>query len=77
MTLSTDPEAPVVFHWINTVISLAKTFIAGTYQGRGRARRQLYLEEFAYHFDRRHLKTGIASRLLVACIQASAHPYGA
>jgi len=39
VTLSDDPEAPVVFHWVNTVISLAKTFIDGTYHGRGRARR--------------------------------------
>ncbi len=34
-TLSDDPEAPVVFHWMNTVISLAKTFIDRTYHGRG------------------------------------------
>ncbi len=67
----------MVFHWVNTVISLVKTFVDGTYHGRGRARRQLYLEGFAYRFNRQHLKTGIASRLLVACIQASAHRYGA
>ena len=42
VTLSTDPKAEVVFHWINIVISNAKTFIDGTYHGRGRARRQLY-----------------------------------
>ena len=63
VTRSDDPEAPVVFPWINTVISLAKTFIEGTYHGRGRARRQLYLEEFVYRFNRRHRDTGIASRL--------------
>ncbi len=58
------------------VISLAKTFIDGTYHGRGRARRQLYLEEFVYRFNRRYMKTGIASRLLIACVQSAAHPYG-
>ena len=76
VTLSDDPEAPVVFHWVNTVISLAKTFIDGTYHGRGRTRRQLYLEEFVYRFNRRHMKTGIASRLLIACVESAAHPYG-
>ena len=76
VTRSDDPEAPVVFPWINTVISLAKTFIEGTYHGRGRARRQLYLEEFVYRFNRRHRDTGIASRLLIACVEAAAHPYG-
>ena len=77
VTLSRDPDAETVFHWVNTVISLAKTFIDGTYHGRGRARRQLYLEEFTYRFNRRHMGTGIANRLLVACIQAPPHPYGA
>jgi len=31
--LCDDPAAPVVFHWVYTVISLAKTFIDGTYHG--------------------------------------------
>ncbi len=65
----------MVFHWVNTVISLAKTFIDGTYHGRGRARRQLYLEEFVYRFNRRPMKTGIAARLLMACVQSPAYPY--
>ena len=77
VTLSRDPDAATVFHGVNTVISLAKTFIDGTYHGRGRARRQLYLEEFTYRFNRRHMGTGTANRLLMACIQAPAHPYGA
>ena len=76
MTLSDDPEAPVVFHWINILISNAKTFIDGTYHGRGRARRQLYLEEFTYRFNRRHFGTRLADRLLVACFTAVPHPYG-
>ncbi len=37
VTLSTDPKAEVVFHWINIVISNAKTFIDGTYHGRGQS----------------------------------------
>jgi transposase-like protein len=74
VTLSSDPEASEVFHWINTVISLAKTFIDGTYHGRGRARRQLYLEEFMYRFNRRHMETGVADRLLIACVTSHPHP---
>ena len=75
VTLSSDPEAPVVFHWINVVISNAKTFLDGTYHGRGRARRQLYLEEFIYRFNRRFLGTRIAKRLLIACVTSTPHPY--
>ncbi|PSR20611.1 MAG: IS1595 family transposase [Sulfobacillus acidophilus] len=74
VTLSTDPEAPEVFHWVNTVISLAKTFIDGTYHGRGRARRQLYLEEFTYRLNRWHMGTRIADRLLVACLSSRPPP---
>ncbi len=68
---------------VNTVISLAKTFIDGTYHGRGRplevpdggrARRQLYLEEFMYRFNRRHMETGVADRLLIACVTSHPHP---
>ena len=76
VTRSDDPEAPVVFHWINIIISNAKTFIDGTYHGLGRARRQLYLEEFFYRFNRRHFETRLADRLLMACFTASPHPYG-
>jgi hypothetical protein len=36
VTVSRDPEAHEVFHWVNIVISNAKTFIDGTYHGRAR-----------------------------------------
>ncbi len=72
VTLSRGPEACEVFHWINTVIGLAKTFIDGTYHGR--ARRQLYLEEFMYRFNRRHMETGVADHLLIACVTSHPHP---
>lgn len=77
VTRGNDPEAPVVFYWINTVSSLAKTFIDGTYHGRGRARRQLYFEELAYRFNRRFLSTCIADRLLMACVASQPHLYAA
>lgn len=69
-TLRRDPEVGTVFHWVNAVISLVQTFIEGAYHGSGHARRQLYLEEFTYRFNRWHMGTGIASRLLLACIHA-------
>jgi len=73
VTLSGDPNVPKVFHWMNTVISLAKTFLDGTYHGR--ARRQLYLKEFTYRFNRRYMGTRIADRLLMACVTSQPHPY--
>lgn len=69
VTPSGDPAAPDVFHWISTVISLAKTFIDGTYHGRGRARRPRYLEEFTYRSNRRRLGTRIAE------LVCEHHPY--
>jgi hypothetical protein len=71
ITLSRDSEVPGVFHWGNTLISLAKTFIDGTFHGCERARRQLYWEEFIYRFNRRHMGTRIADRLLLG---SPAHP---
>lgn len=77
VTLSSDPDTHEIFHWVHIVISNAKTFIDGTYHGRGSARRQLYLEEFAYRFNRRFFHTQIAERLLVACMQNAPYPYAA
>ena len=77
VTRSRDPEAHEVFHGVNSVISNAKTFIDGTYRGRGRARRQLYLEEFAYRFNRRFFGTRIADQLLIACVASTPHPCAA
>lgn len=62
VTFRDDPEAPEGFHGramqrvlgIYTGIRLAKTLTDGTYYGRGRARRPLYLEEFMDRFNRRH-----------------------
>jgi len=34
--LSSEPNVPQVFHWMNTVISPAKPWMDGTYHGRGR-----------------------------------------
>ncbi|MCL4520309.1 MAG: hypothetical protein M1415_01775 [Firmicutes bacterium] len=85
VTLSSDPDAAMVFHWINTVINLAKTFIDGTYHRRrrlsevpegGRARRQPDLEEFTYRCNRRYRGTRIADRLLMACETRQPHLYG-
>ena len=77
ITLCRDPDTHAVFHWVNIVISNAKTFINGAYHGRVRARRPLYLEEFTYRFNRRFFYTRIAERLLMACVQNAPHPYAA
>ena len=76
VTYSNDPEAAHVFRWINTTISNAKAMIDGTFHGCGLALRQLYLEEFAYRFNRRHFGTRTANRLLVACLTTTPAPYG-
>ena len=31
-------------------------------------------EEFMYRFDRRHMGTGVADRLLIACVTGQPHP---
>ncbi len=75
VTLSSSAEAPNVFHWVNVFISNAKTFLDGTYHGRGRARRQLYFAEYVYRYNRRTFGERLPERLLVACLAAHPHPY--
>ena len=75
VTPSTSPDAAEVFHWVNVFISNAKAFLDGTYHGRGRARRQLYFEEYSYRYNRRRFGSQLPHRLLVACLGAPPHPY--
>ena len=46
-------EDPDHLHWLHTVISNAKAFIAGTYHGLDPKHLQAYLSEFCYRFNRR------------------------
>ena len=49
-------EDPDHLHWLHTVISNAKVFIAGTYHGLDPKHLQAYLSEFCYRFNRRDFK---------------------
>ncbi len=71
-----DPvENPDHLHWIHTIISNAKAFIAGTYHGLGRKHLQRYLDEFCYRFNRRKFAGELFNRLLNACISAKTITY--
>ncbi|KJF15750.1 ISXO2-like transposase domain protein [Acidithrix ferrooxidans] len=72
-TLSKDEQAHVTFKWLNILIGNCKKFIDGTYHGR-EEHKQLYLEEFAYRFNRRHFEMSLVERLLNTCVFASPHP---
>lgn len=52
--------------WLHHMIGNAKTFINGTYHGTSTKHLQMYLSEFCYRFNRRHLNGAIFDRLLVA-----------
>jgi transposase-like protein len=61
-----------VLHWTHTIISNAKTFIAGTFHGLPEKNIQRYLDEFCYRFNRRHREPELFDRLLLACVMAPA-----
>ncbi|KJF18134.1 ISXO2-like transposase domain protein [Acidithrix ferrooxidans] len=73
VTLSKDEQAHATFKWFNTLIGNCKKFIDGTYHGR-EERKQLYLEEFVYRFNRRRFGMSLVERLLNTCVFASPHP---
>ena len=52
--------------WLHTMISNAKTLIGGTYHGLGSKHLQVYLDEFAYRFGRRHMLDRIVDRCILA-----------
>ena len=65
VTRSDDPQAPVVFHWVNVLIRPRRL-------SDGTSLKTLN----GYRFNRRHFETRIAVHLLMACSIASPHPYG-
>ena len=69
VTLSSDENAHEVFKWVDTLVSNLKKFIDGTYHGR-EERKQSYLEEFVYRFNRRGKGNGVVERLLNTCALA-------
>lgn len=71
-----DPVTnPDHLKWLHTIISNAKTFIAGTYHGLGCKHLQRYLDEFCYRFNRRKFTLQQFDRTLFACIFAPKLPY--
>ena len=66
-------EDPDHLHWLHTVISNAKAFIAGTFHGLDPKHLQAYLSEFCYRFNRKDFKGHLFNRLLSCC--ASTHTF--
>jgi len=66
--LSSEPEAEEKFRWVHTLISNAKSFIAGTFHGLDKKHLQAYLDEFCYRFNRRKWHSQLFNRLLHACV---------
>jgi len=56
--------------WLHTLISNAKSFIAGTYHGLDDIHLQAFLDEFCYRFNRRHWFDQLFARTLNACSAA-------
>lgn len=73
--LSSEPEAEEKFRWVHTLISNAKSFIAGTFHGLDKKHLQAYLDEFCYRFNRRKWHSQLFNRLLHACVNGPVITY--
>jgi predicted RNA-binding Zn-ribbon protein involved in translation (DUF1610 family)/transposase-like protein len=74
---STPESAAQHLPLVHLAISLAKTFILGTYHGVSRKHLQKYLDEFCYRFNRRFKESQLHESLIRACILASPISYPA
>ncbi|GHU79080.1 DDE transposase [Clostridia bacterium] len=63
-------ENPEHLKWLHTLISNAKSFIAGTYHGLDNVHLQAFLDEFCYRFNRRYWLDQIFARTIKACVVA-------
>jgi transposase-like protein len=64
-----DPKTnPDHLHWLHTIISNLKAFIAGTYHGLDKKHLQRYFDEFCYRFNRRKFEGQLFNRLLSASV---------
>ena len=67
-----DPhDNPDHLHWLHTIVSNMKAFIAGTYHGLDKKHLQRYFDEFCYRFNRRKFGHQLFNRLLTACVQGT------
>jgi hypothetical protein len=67
---STPESAAKHLPLVHLAISLAKTFILGTYHGVSRKYLQNYLDEFCYRFNRRFKESELHESLIRACVHA-------
>jgi hypothetical protein len=58
-----------------TIIPNAKALIGGTFHGLNSKHLQLFLNEFAYRFNRRKFKNRLFNRLLDCCLIAKPITY--
>ncbi len=68
-------DRPDHLHWLHTVISNAKAFIAGTFHGLDTKHLQAYLDEFSYRLNRRKFKGELFNRLLSCCAKTRVTTY--
>lgn len=66
--LSTPESAAKHLPLVHMAISLAKTFILGTFHGVSRKYLQNYLDEFCYRFNRRLREAELLQSLIRACV---------
>jgi len=65
-------KAKEILHWVNVIISNAKSYILGTYHGLPKTHLQKYLDEFCYRLNRRFCEPAIFDKLINACLLS--HP---
>ena len=75
--LSTPESAAKKLPLVHLAISLAKTFILGTYHGVSRKHLQNYLDEFCYRFNRRPKENQLYESLIRACSLTAPMNYAA
>ena len=60
-----DPDSGLL-HWLRIIISNARAFIPGTYDGLPKAYLQSYLDEFCFRFSRSSFGGALLERLAFA-----------
>ncbi len=71
---STPESAAKHLPLVHLAISLAKTFILGTYHGVSRKYIQRYLDEFCYRFNRRLKESDLVQSLIRTCVYTKPRP---
>jgi hypothetical protein len=71
---STPESAAKHLPLVHLAISLAKTFILGTYHGVSRKYIQRYLDEFCYRFNRRLKEADLVQSLIRTCVYTRPRP---